>query len=206
VRPHRPAIALIVLGSTLFVLACGRDRAEGPRAVRDTGLVPVAAANGSILSADGSIRAPAPSGAGWECFRQDRADATTTESLVQCWRRASAADFVLTLAKEYVVPTSERMAPEALARGPYREGNEGQFRGVRYMRQEAIEHRGRPAFESELTGTHPSVGEIYKRERVFTSGDRVFILQAEGNPGALERHRELVEAWFADTQFTHLER
>jgi hypothetical protein len=190
------------LSTLMLLVAC--KRAGDRRTARDTGLVKLDAVSGELIDAERLIKAPAPQTSGWECFQQQKIVSRTRETLVQCWRRSSPEDFVLVLAKDYSVPPGDVLSAETLARGIYKRNNEEAFQDVHYTRQASVNHRGHPAFESELDAVHQEAGKIHKRELVMVAGSHVLLLDVEGNAAALSRQQRFADDWFARVDFGSL--
>lgn len=168
---------------------------SAPRAVRcDSGL---------ITSKDGQVSAARPSGLGWECLQQEAAEPFPV-TLVKC-RRTVEGEFFFMLAKVYEVPADQVLPSHDLVTRVYPKDYAKLFERHTVRATSKATHQKNKGYEIRLDAHHKERGDISKVERVFTKGQRVFLLSAEGAPAQLTAHKSDIAAWFKSAHFKALD-
>ncbi len=166
---------------------------------------PVDAGDGYVRFArvDGTISAPQPAGAGWECREKSANEpAIGRMRMIDCARRRAGELFFM-LAKTYSVDAKARTAEE-LAKNEYRADYAKFFQSMKYTSEGPVTYRGHPAYEVTFDAVHAAKGAVRKRERVVTVGTQVFLWSAEGSTEAFVRYKKETEAWMAGATFSEL--
>jgi hypothetical protein len=197
-----PAL-LIALFALLACKLPGRGNSAGAGSAASGAASAAAAPIEQVVHSDGSIRAPKPSGDGWNCREQTASQDGSTARLVKCSRTAEG-EFFFMVAKKYSVPESEVMAPEALFDGPYRRSYEKLFESFTIESRGPVEQQGKRWYEVQIKAEHAAKGSITKTERVLTKGVDVYLLSAEGSPKDFARFAAEREAWMSKAEFTEL--
>lgn len=157
----------------------------------------------AITSRDGQVSAERPAGLGWECLQQEASEPYPV-TLVKC-RRTGAGEFLFMIAKVYEVPSDQVQPARQLVTRVYPKDYAKLFdRHTVRSTAEAV-HQGLKGYEVRLDAHHKDRGDIVKVERVFTKGQRVFLLSAEGAPNDVTERKTDIEAWFRGVRFKALD-
>lgn len=154
-------------------------------------------------SSDGLVAGPRPPGDGWECVEQVAKEPGQETTLIKC-RHTDRAQFFFLMAKDYAVPPEQVRGAEELATRVFPTTYQKLFQSHVITDAHAVELAGRPGHEIWVEAVHASMGPIRKRERVFTHGNHVFVLSAEGKPEVFDRETAAIEAWFSGARFKNL--
>jgi len=188
---------------TLALLGCNQPEQPPPQAgaaPASEPFTPLEPSATTVVSADGRIAGPRPTGAGWECLEEQHGDAEAAAVALRC-RRADPAEFLFLAAKTHRQPRDQRTDAHTVLMSLYRTDNEAFFDRVEYLRDGPARLAGGQAWEAELDAEHARLGAVRKRERLAILGDRVYAVSAEGQPAAWDQHLSEIDRWFAEVRF-----
>jgi hypothetical protein len=159
--------------------------------------------SGAIESKDGQVTAARPSGLGWECLQQEASEPIPV-TLVKC-RRTVAGEFFFMLAKVYEVPADQVVPAHDLVTRVYPKDYAKLFDRHTVRGTTKVTHQKNKGLEIRVDAHHKERGDITKVERVFTKGQRVFLVSAEGAPAQFTAHKADIAAWFKSAHFKALD-
>lgn len=157
----------------------------------------------TITSKGGLVTVSRPKGEGWKCKQKQTSKGDQSVSLVFC-RRADRKNFFFMLAKDYTVPPKQNTTAKRLATEIFPQNYSRFFLGHNILKSAPCSHQNTVGHETELTAHHPRRNEVKKVERVFTKGNHVIILSAEGIPSAYAQWKQTALDWFAGARFKSL--
>lgn len=155
-----------------------------------------------IASQDGQVSAARPAGLGWECLQQTAAEPYRV-TLVKC-RRTVQGEFFFMLAKVYDVPAEQVLSPHDLITRVYPKDYAKLFDRHTVRATTKATHQKSKGYEIRMDAHHKERGDVAKVERVFTKGQQVFLLSAEGAPAQVAAHKDDIAAWFKSAHFKAL--
>jgi hypothetical protein len=150
----------------------------------------------------GKVDAQRPAGPGWQC-EDRRVEEGTPVQMTKC-RRDSGGEFLIMMAKEYVVGSAEVVPAKALLLEEYQAQYRRMFDDVRYVSDRVVKRGKLVGHEAVIDARHSKRGAIHKVERVFVVGRRVFNVSAEGNPDDFKTHRQVINRWLESARFENL--
>lgn len=206
------------LAAALSALALGCGGAPGPRAPAQPATVAIAAAPKApaaapaeaapeprpevLVTEDELVRAPRPSGPGWECHVEQLGAARIgmRASYVQCLKE-TAQGVISLMAKDYEVPRAAATSAEKLSRVDYPRHYRKRWDHVKYTSSAAVDHHGYPAWEAVIELSRDSGARLHMVERVAVVGTHTLNLSADAPPAMFPAFERDVKRWFDGVEF-----
>ena len=153
-----------------------------------------------MTSKDGLVRVTTPAGTGWQCLEQLATAGTPAGGTLMKCRRPKPELFLL-VAKDYEVEPTAVLPPQKVAMEERPKHFQRLFSTHEIVRNAPAKHQGADGHEIEFSARLRGRQEIRGLEQIYTKGNHVLQISAEGKRGDFDKYQGTIKPWFDATAF-----